>query len=71
MEYLLIHSDGSFPDDEIRPLNAYSFRERGLNEYTNVLIRQYIPKGTDFDKYDDLYIKKIQHKMGLSKTLCK
>lgn len=40
----------------------YSSWERGLNEYTNGLIRQYIPKGTDFDGYDDLCIKNIQHK---------
>lgn len=44
--------------------HPYSSWERGLNEYTNGLIRQYIPKGTDFDMYDELYIKSIQHKIN-------
>lgn len=33
--------------------HPYSSRERGLNEYTNGLIRQYIPQGIDFDKDDN------------------
>jgi IS30 family transposase len=32
-------------------------RERGLSEYTNKLVRQYIIKGGDFDLYDDNFIK--------------
>lgn len=44
--------------------HPYSSWERGLNEYTNGLIRQYIPKGTNFDLYDDLCIKNIQHKIN-------
>jgi len=36
--------------------HPYSSWERGLNEYTNKLLRQYIPKKTSFDNYDQTYI---------------
>lgn len=44
--------------------NPYASWERGLNEYTNKLIRQYIPKGTDFDLITHEQIKEIQHKIN-------
>ena len=44
--------------------HPYSSWERGLNEYTNGLIRQYIPKGESFDDYDELYIRNVQHKIN-------
>ncbi|GHT26457.1 hypothetical protein AGMMS4957_21920 [Bacteroidia bacterium] len=44
--------------------HAYSSYERGQNENTNGLIRQYIPKGTDFDNYSYDYIKLIQNKIN-------
>ncbi|GAP73430.1 IS30 family transposase [Candidatus Symbiothrix dinenymphae] len=44
--------------------HPYSSWERGLNENTNGLIRQYIPKGTDFDDYSHDYIKLIQSKIN-------
>ncbi len=44
--------------------HPYSSWERGLNEYTNKLIRQYIIKGTNFDLYDKQYIKLIQNKIN-------
>ena len=34
--------------------HPYSSWERGLNEYTNGLVKQYIPKGEPFEKYDKL-----------------
>lgn len=44
--------------------NPYSSWERGLNEYTNKLIRQYIPKKSNFNSYDNEYIAEIQHKIN-------
>lgn len=44
--------------------HPYSSWERGLNEYTNKLIRQYVPKKTDLNKYDDSYLSEIQYKIN-------
>jgi IS30 family transposase len=44
--------------------NPYASWERGLNEYTNKLIRQYIPKGTDFNTLTNKQILDIQHKIN-------
>lgn len=40
--------------------HPYSSWERGLNENTNGLIRQYIPKKSDFDLYDFDYIRNVE-----------
>lgn len=44
--------------------HPYSSWERGLNEYTNRLIRQYIPKKTDFKDINHLYIREIVMKLN-------
>ena len=44
--------------------HPYSSWVRGLNEYTNKLIRQYIPKKESFTNYDDEFIKNIQYKLN-------
>ena len=44
--------------------NPYSSWQRGLNEYTNGLIRQYIPKKQIFNKYNDEQIATFQKKIN-------
>ena len=44
--------------------HPYSSWERGLNEYTNKLIRQYIPKKTDFNDVNDQQIRNITMKLN-------
>ena len=41
--------------------HPYSAWEKGLIEYTNKLIRQYIPKKTDFNDICQQQIKEIQY----------
>jgi IS30 family transposase len=44
--------------------HPYSSWERGLNEYTNGLIRQYIPKGASFKNITAEYIQEIEDKLN-------
>ena len=44
--------------------HPYSSWERGLNEYTNKLIRQYVIKGTNFNLYDNEFIQLVQNKIN-------
>ena len=44
--------------------HPYASWERGLNEYTNGLIRQYIPKKETFAKYSDDDIENFQKKIN-------
>ena len=44
-----------------RPYRSY---ERGCNENANRLIRQYIPKKTDFYEIDNQYVKYVQDKLN-------
>jgi IS30 family transposase len=44
--------------------HPYSSWERGLNEYTNKLIRQYVIKGSNFDLYDSEFIQLVQNKIN-------
>ena len=38
--------------------------ERGINENTNGLIRQYFPKGTDFNEVSDEHIKQVMDRLN-------
>ena len=38
--------------------------ERGANENTNGLIRQYIPKGTDFSGITDEFVSWVENKLN-------
>jgi len=44
--------------------HPYASWERGLSEYTNKLIRQYIPKKSIFNKFNDQQISDIQYKIN-------
>ena len=44
--------------------HPYSSWERGVNEYTNGLIRQYIPKGTSFENITQKDIQIIEDKLN-------
>jgi IS30 family transposase len=44
--------------------HPYKSCERGCNENANRLIRQYIPKKTDFDTIDNQYVEWIQNKLN-------
>jgi len=44
--------------------HPYASWERGLSEYTNKLIRQYIPKKSIFETYNEQNIKDIQYKIN-------
>ena len=44
--------------------NPYSPWERGANENLNGLVRQYIPKSTDFSTISEQYINEIENKLN-------
>lgn len=35
-----------------------------VGEYSNKLVRQYIPKQSEFNNFDDEFIKQVQYKMN-------
>lgn len=44
--------------------------QRGTNENTNGLLREYFPKGTDFSKYSDEYIQSIVDELNKRPRKC-
>ena len=44
--------------------HPYASRERGLNEYTNKLIRQYLPKSMELDRVDKSQIYQVATKIN-------
>lgn len=44
--------------------DSYSSWQKGAIENVNKLIRQYIPKGTDFSHLSDAFIRRVQHKIN-------
>ncbi|MDR2144849.1 MAG: hypothetical protein LBE91_00110, partial [Tannerella sp.] len=44
--------------------HPYSSWEKGLIENTNKLVRQYVPKKTNFNMINNQFIKQIQYKLN-------
>jgi IS30 family transposase len=42
----------------------YRSCDRGLNEHTNGLVRQYFPKKTDFDRIDQMDVASVEQKLN-------
>ena len=57
-------------DGEVYVARPYHSWERGANENMNVLIRQYFPKGTDFDQVTDEEIAEVECKLNLRPRKC-
>ncbi|MCU7902581.1 MAG: IS30 family transposase, partial [Candidatus Thiodiazotropha sp. (ex Lucinoma aequizonata)] len=51
-------------DADIYFAHPYCSWERGINENTNGLIRQYFPKGTDFNKVSDEQIEQVMDRLN-------
>lgn len=51
-------------------VHPYHSWERGLNENTNGLIRQYLPKRTDFDKLSSAQVEMIMEKLNNRPRKC-
>lgn len=54
----------SMPDVNVYFADPYASWQKGAVENMNGLIRQYIPKGADFDDFSDQDILNIQHKLN-------
>ena len=50
--------------------HPYHSWERGLNENTNGLIRQYLPKGTDFNQLTSIQVDQIMNKLNNRPRKC-
>jgi transposase, IS30 family len=50
--------------------HPYHSWERGLNENTNGLIRQYFPKGTSFDKLSIEDVKRVEDLLNTRPRKC-
>ena len=50
--------------------HPYSSWEKGTNENTNGLIRQYFPKGTDFNSISEDMIKLVENKLNNRPRKC-
>ena len=44
--------------------NPYSSWERGLSEYSNKLIRQYVPKKSNFEQFSIAYLNEVNLKLN-------
>ena len=49
---------------QVDKTSVFGHAQKGLIENTNKLIRQYIPKKTNFNKLNEQQIKNIQYKLN-------
>lgn len=54
-----------FKDVTVYFADSYSSWQKGAVENVNKLIRQYIPKKSNFNEFSDLYIKNVAKKLNL------
>lgn len=64
MEFSRHKEIAEYLDTTIYFADPYSAWQKGAIENTNMLVRQYIPKGTDFAEISDDYIHSIQLKLN-------
>lgn len=60
-QHALITAKTGAPCYFAKPYHSW---ERGLNEHTNGLIRQYLPKGTDFTKITEKDVRNIEFRLN-------
>ena len=48
----------------------YHSWERGLNEHSNGLVRQYFPKGTSFDTISNKALRAVENKLNSRPRKC-
>ncbi|RMG37521.1 MAG: IS30 family transposase, partial [Gammaproteobacteria bacterium] len=61
---------GELLDSDVYFARPYHSWERGTNENMNGLIRQYFPKGTDFDQMTDKEIAEVERKLNMRPRKC-
>lgn len=69
-EFALHKLLGTLLDADAYFAHPYHSWERGLNENTNGLIRQYFPKGCDFSKVTDAEIREVEMKLNRRPRKC-
>ena len=53
------------PDVTVYFADSYCSWQKGAVEHENKLIRQYIPKKSNFDDFSDKYIRSVGYKLNL------